>query len=84
MKRRPERDPEEDDDDRPRKKARRREDDENEEPSGWERYQRSTARYVFLGVLVVLMLVLAFFLWQKYQRDKDAREPTNVSTRGTA
>jgi DNA-directed RNA polymerase subunit M/transcription elongation factor TFIIS len=74
-----------DEDERPRKKkARVVEDDEDEdEPprkkgkkakkhDGERSYKSSPIRFIVLGVLVVIMLVLAFFLYQKWQREKEA------------
>ena len=59
---------EDEEDDRPRKKKRRRDDDEQ---SGYQKYRTSPVRFIVLGVLVVVMLVLAFFLYQKWQREKE-------------
>jgi len=59
-----------DEDDRPRKKKKRRRDDEDE--AGWS-YSKSWVRYAVLGVLLVVMLVLAYLLYEKKQREaKDA------------
>lgn len=68
------RDDDDDDDDRPRKKKPRRDDDDeyDDEPTGWDRYKNSAPRYVILGVLLLVMLVLGFFLFQRYQRDQQA------------
>lgn len=59
-----------DEDDRPRRTRRR--DDDEDEPTGWQRYKRSPVRFALLGVLVVVMLVLAYFLYQKKQRERAA------------
>lgn len=77
---------EDDDDyDRPQmKKKRRREDDEDDDyddrprksKKGYAAYKSSPVRFVILGVLVVVMLVMAFFLYQKMQRDREnSRHP---------
>jgi hypothetical protein len=60
---------EEEEEDRPRKKKKRRRDDD--ERSGYQKYRTSPVRFIILGVLVLVMLVLAFFLYQKWQREKE-------------
>ena len=75
MPRRPREDDDDDADDRPRmRKKRRREDEEeyDDEPTGWDRYKGSAPRYVILGILLLVMLVLGFFLFQRYQREQNA------------
>jgi hypothetical protein len=73
------RDDEDDYDDRPRKKKRRRTDDEE---TGWQKYKRSPVRFAVLGVLVVGMLVLAYFLYQKLERQgrRDAARPHHAAS----
>ena len=61
---------EEEEDDRPPRRKRRDDDEE----TGWQRYKRSPVRFVILGVLVVVMLVLAFFLYRKIQRERQDQE----------
>jgi hypothetical protein len=69
---------EEEDDDRPRKKKRRRDDDER---TGFQKYRSSPVRFIILGVLILVMLVLAFFLYQKWQREKaNARSPIPITS----
>lgn len=58
-------DDDEDEDDRPRKKKKRRRDDDDE--SG---YRNSPVRYIVLGILVTIMLVLGALLFLKWQSEK--------------
>ncbi len=66
----------EDLDEPPRKrgnKSKRRDD-------GGGSYRTSPLRFIILGILVVVMLVLAYFLYQKWQREKEdnAAAPTSL------
>jgi hypothetical protein len=63
------RDDDEDDDDRPRKKKKR--DRDEDERSGYQKYKSSPIRFIVLGVLVLIMLVLGFFLYLKWQKEKE-------------
>jgi DNA-directed RNA polymerase subunit M/transcription elongation factor TFIIS len=69
----------EDDDDRPRKKRRRDYDDEDDdrprkkkkfEESGYARYRTSPIRFVILGVLILILIVMAVLLKMKWDREK--------------
>lgn len=74
-----------DDDDRPRRRRRPRDeddddDDDDDRPRGKGKkqkgYKSSPLRYAILGVLLVVLGVLAFLLYQKKQREKeDAAAP---------
>lgn len=58
-----------DDDDVPRKKKpkkKKRDDDEED----WS-YKNSWIRYAVLGVLLVILVVLGYFLWKKKQKEKE-------------
>ncbi len=69
-------DEEDDDDDRPRKKSKKGKNSRDEKGS----YKKSPVRFIILGGLVVIMLVGAFFLYQKIQKEKDdANAPAPVS-----
>lgn len=59
-----EEDDEEDLDEPPRKKSKKRDGDERS-------YKSSPLRFIILGILVVIMLVLAVFLYLKWQREKE-------------
>ncbi len=62
----------EDDDEQPRKKkkkARAADDDEDIEQRS---YKNSPLRYAVLGVLVVVMLVLGYFLYDKKKKEREA------------
>jgi hypothetical protein len=67
----------EDDRPRPKKKALRDDDEDYDDrpkkrkKTGYQEYKSSPVRFVVLGVLVVVMLVMAFFLYQKMQRDRE-------------
>ena len=72
------RDDDDEDDDRPRRKKRPRDDDER---TGYQKYRTSPVRFIILGVLLLVMLVLAFFLYQKWQREKaNAARPPAPTT----
>jgi hypothetical protein len=62
-------DDDDDEDNRPKKKKkkkkRRDDDDDDEERS----YKNSPLRYALLGILVIVMLVLGYFLYQKYKKE---------------
>jgi len=62
------RDDDDEDDEKPKKKKKKksRDDDEDDERS----YKNSPARFIILGVLVVVMVVLGIFLILKWQREK--------------
>lgn len=60
-----------DDDDRPRKKRKKRARDD-EETSGYVKYRRSPLRFIILGVLVAVMIVMAVLLWFKWENQKKA------------
>ena len=64
-------DDDDDDDDRPRKKRRRRDDDDDDDAPK-RSYKNSPIRFIILGVLIVIMLVLAYFLYVK--KDKEAKD----------
>ena len=71
-------DDDDDDDDRPRKKSskkRRREDDDDDDGSS---YRSSWLRYVILGILVVVMLVLGFMLYKKWNPPAENATKPNV------
>jgi uncharacterized Zn finger protein (UPF0148 family) len=62
------------DDDRPRKKRRPRDDDDDDDRPRKKKkaaggYKNSPLRYAILGVLLVVLGVMAFLLWQKKQRE---------------
>ena len=61
------RDDDEDDAPRPKKKKKKKRDDEEEEWS----YKNSWIRYAVLGVLLVILAVLAYFLYVKKKKEKD-------------
>lgn len=57
-----------DEDEEPRKKRKkRRDDDEDEERS----YKNSPLRYVILGVLIAVMLVLGYLLYEKKKSERE-------------
>lgn len=63
-----------DDDDRPRKKRRPRDDDDDDDDRPRKKkkaggYKNSPLRYAILGILLVILGVMAFLLWQKKQRE---------------
>jgi hypothetical protein len=63
-------DDEEDEDDKPKKKKKkkkRRDDDDDDEEE--RSYKNSPLRYAILGILIIVMLVGAFFLYKKYQKE---------------
>jgi uncharacterized Zn finger protein (UPF0148 family) len=64
-------DDDDDDDDRPRKKRKKRARDD-EETSGYVKYRRSPLRFIILGVLVAVMIVMAVLLWFKWENQKKA------------
>ncbi len=64
-------DDDDDDDDRPRKKGKKK--------GG---YKNSPVRYAILGVLLVVMGVLAFLLYQKKMREKEDANAPPVATDG--
>jgi hypothetical protein len=67
-------DDDEDDDDRPRKKRRRADEDDEDDEDGeaWS-YKNSWIRYAILGVLIIVMCVLGYMLYDKKSREaKDA------------
>lgn len=84
-----------DEDDRPAKKKARRDDDEDEDDDEDDRpkkkkkgkkskdeksYKSSPVRFIVLGVLVLIMLVGAFFLYQKWEKEKEeANKPVPIS-----
>lgn len=59
-------DDDEDEDDRPRKKKKKRASDD--EGGG---YKNSPVRFIVLGILVIVMLVLGFMLYQKRERERE-------------
>ena len=68
-------DEDDDEDHKPRKKkkkARAYDEDEDGERS----YKKSPLRFVILGVLVVVMLVLAYFLYDKKKKEREAADGT--------
>ncbi len=69
----------EEDDFRPKKKKKkqRRDDDEEDERS----YKHSPLRFAILGVLVIVMLVLGYFLYDKKKKEReDNKETTSTET----
>ncbi len=62
-----EEDDEEDLDEPPRKKGKKSKKRDGDERS----YKSSPLRFIILGILVVIMLVLAVFLYLKWQREKE-------------
>ena len=74
--------PPDDEDYAPKKKKKKKaaDDDGGEEWS----YKKSWIRYAVLGVLVVVMLLLGYMLYQKRQREKEeARANTDAVPRST-
>lgn|GEM_PF-1488218 len=65
-----------DDDDAPtkKKKKRRRDDDEDDDDGKKKSYKNSPMRFAVLGILVVVMGVLGFMLYQKRKSDKEAED----------
>jgi hypothetical protein len=61
--RRPRDDDEDDDDDRPKKKKKKK--------SGYQEYKSSPVRFAILGILLVVLGVLAFLLYQKKMKEKE-------------
>ena len=68
-------DEDEDEDERPKKKKKkkRRDEDEDEDEEG-SSYRNSWIRYTILGILVIVMLVLAYFLYEKWKPQKETAE----------
>lgn len=71
--------------DRPRKRRRRNDDDEDDYDDRPLRksqavggYKTSPVRFVVLGILVVVMLVLAYMLYQKRERERADAPPNNA------
>ena len=65
--------PEEEEEEAPKKKKKKkkkRSDDDDEGGS----YKNSPLRFIVLGILVTIMLVLGFMLYQKKQREKDSSD----------
>lgn len=64
----------EDEDDRPKKKKKKkkRDDDEDEDGSS---YRNSWIRYTILGILVTVMLVLGYFLYDKWKAQNEDAAP---------
>ncbi|MBP3960508.1 hypothetical protein J8F10_35230 [Gemmata sp. G18] len=72
-------DDDDEEDEKPRKKKRKRDDDDDEE--GEHSYKNSPIRFVILGVLIVVMLVLAYFLYDKKRKEnKDSEVTTKGNT----
>ena len=59
-----------DEDDRPKRRKKKRHDEEDERS-----YRNSPLRYAVLAVLVIVMLVLGYLLYQKRQREAEAWNP---------
>lgn len=53
-----------------KKKKKRRDDDDDEDEGG--SYKNSPLRFAILGLLVIVMLVLAYFLYDKWKKGKEA------------
>jgi hypothetical protein len=78
-------DDDDEDDDRPRKKRPRDDDEDDDRPRKKKRkadrdegggYRNSPVRFIVLGILVTIMLVLAVLLYLKWQNEKqDAAAP---------
>ncbi|OWK38662.1 hypothetical protein [Fimbriiglobus ruber] len=81
-----------DDDDRPKKKAKARVTDDDEDDDDRPRkkkkskkdgggYRTSPIRFIVLGILVIVMLVMGYFLYMKKQRENEANSlaPVGVS-----
>jgi hypothetical protein len=74
----------EDEDDRPRGRRRRDDGDEDDEDRPRKKrkkteeggYRTSPLRLIILGILVAIMLVLGFLLYQKWQREKEEAAAT--------
>jgi hypothetical protein len=70
----------EDEDERPKKKKKKKKRAADEDEEGWS-YKSSWIRFAVLGVLLVVLGVLGFLLYQKQQREKqDAAAPTPDTT----
>ena len=78
----------EDDIDRPRKKRRRDYDDEDEdrprkkgksEEGGYTRYRKSPIRFIVLGVLIIVLIVMAVLLKMKWDREKQDQTRIDVA-----
>jgi hypothetical protein len=71
---------EDDEDDEPKKKKKKKkrkdDDDDDQERS----YKNSPLRYAILGVLVIVMLVGAFFLYKKYQKEHSDETASSKKT----
>lgn len=61
------------DEDRPRKKAHRR----DTSPSGWSNYKKSPVRFIVLGLLLAVMMVMGYMLYLKKQREQKQNEKTS-------
>lgn len=77
-----------DDDERPRNKRRRDYDDEEEdrprkkrksEAGGYARYRKSPIRFIILGVLIVVLIVMAVLLKMKWDREKQDQSRIDVA-----
>lgn len=61
------------DEDRPRKKFQRRE----TSSSGWSNYKKSPVRFIVLGLLLAVMMVMGYMLYLKKQREQKQNEKTS-------
>ncbi|MDB5312481.1 MAG: hypothetical protein JWO38_6683 [Gemmataceae bacterium] len=79
------RDEDDGDDDRPKKrKKKRRDEDDDEDDENGRAYKSSWIRYTILGVLVIVMLVLGYMLYQKRQKEKeDVQAPAPANSDDT-
>ncbi len=73
----------EDDDDAPvTKKKKKGNDDYDDDEKPTRSYKNSPARYAVLGVLVVIMLVLGYFLYEKKKKEREADAANNAARDG--
>ena len=64
-------DDEDEDEDAPKKKKKKKRPSYDEDEEGTRSYKTSPLRFVVLGVLVVVMLVLGYFLYDKRKKEKE-------------
>ncbi len=65
-------DDDDDDDDAPKKQKKKKKVSYDEDEEGTQSYKNSPLRFVILGVLVVVMLVMGYFLYDKRKKEKAA------------
>lgn len=71
-------DDEDEEDEKPKKKKKKKAADEDEED--WS-YKNSWIRYAVLGVLLIVLAVLGYMLWDKKQKEKDNAAATGSGWR---